>query len=195
MNEEKLALQREVMAFIKRAAPRGAIAWAKSTEPHRSQIAAAQAAVKGAPMARAELKAYASAFFRAFRAWFDDKYPEKLTPKVVRNLDLSELWHAGSRVTAMACSCDAGPFNVTPRTSADPELAPAFSAAELSLLSSLPETKNLLVEAGLADHDAETKAMMKSLLHVKRLFPGAIVAEVTDHLGETTSLLPKALGA
>ena len=193
MTEEKQTLQREVMDFIKLAAPPGAIAWAKSTEPHRTRISEAQAAVRDAPIARCELKAYAGVFFRAFRAWFDDKYPEDLNPKLVRNLTLSELWHAGKRVVALECSCDAGAFNITPRTTTDPGLAPAFSAAEMSLLRVLPVAKKLLVDAEFEDDDDEIKGLMQSLLLAKRIFPGSVIVEVTDHLGVTSRLLPSAL--
>jgi len=193
MNEEKLALQREVMEFIKRSAPEGAIAWAKKTEPHKTNIAAAKEAVRAAPVPRRELRRYAGAFMRAFRAWFDEKYPDPLTPEVVKQLTIREIWHSGKRVTALQCSGASGPFSITPRKSSDPELAPSFSAAEMELLRVLPISRDIMVESGLIDDNGSLDGLMSSVMATKRIFPGALVTEVTDFMGDKHSILPRAL--
>ncbi len=195
MNKQRRMAVRGVSEFILRAAPAGAIEWAKANEPHRSKIAAAQKKAGDATIPlKTALRSYAGAFFTAFREYFDQQHPGTLDPKTVKCMSLSEIWHAGHRLTAVPCTSDIGTFTITPRRSDDLELQPTFSAAELMLLQVLGISHRLMVDAGLADaDDGAVEGALAVVMATKMVFPGAYVTDVIDSLGDRHPLLPAAL--
>ena len=194
MNSQRKAVVREVSEFIRRSAPPGAIEYAKSTEPYSSAIRQAQADAGDSTIPiKTSMKRYAGAFFGAFRKYFDERHPDPLDAAAVKALSLVDIWHAGTRVVALGCKSDMGDFNITPRTSADPKLQPSFSAAEVSLLRVLGISHRLMVESGLIDDSSVIGDTMKTIMAVKKVFPGSIVTEVTDSLGDKHHLIPSIL--
>tara|TARA_R110002110_G_scaffold69686_11_gene187765 strand:- start:1830 stop:2420 length:591 start_codon:yes stop_codon:yes gene_type:complete len=194
MNEERRAAVREVSEFILRSAPEGAVEWAKKTEPYKTKISDAQRRA-GDPTfpIKSALKSYAGGFFGAFRAYFDMKHPDHLTTSDVKLLPLTDLWHAGSRVRALDCTSDLGRYCITPRRSNDPDLQPSFSAAEISLLRVIGVSDRLMVESGLIDMNTSVHGAMVAIMATKTAFPGALVTELTDCLGDTHHLIPLSL--
>jgi hypothetical protein len=194
MNEERRAAVREVSEFIRRSAPPGAIKYAKTTEPFKGRIAQAQAdAADQTVHLKTTMRRYAGAFFAAFRQYFDEQHPEPLTPEAVKAMTLAEIWHAGKRVTSIQCTSDVGDFSITPRTSSDPALQPSFSAAEISMLRGLGIANDLMVEAELIDAGPSVSETLRIIMMVKNVFPGALVTQVKDAMGDTSHLLPLVL--
>lgn len=195
MNEQRRAVVREVSDFIQRAAPTGGIEWAKRTEPHKSRIERAREMAMD-PMVpiRTAMKSYAAAFFAAFNAFFELNHPEgELTEEAAMALPINEIWHAGDRLKSVEFKSPAGPFAVTPRRVSAAGALPSFSAAEMALLQVIEITDDLLKKAELIDEKPDRTGMYRAMMGVKRLFPGAMVVEVRDQIGDTHRLLPVAL--
>ena len=192
MNEDRKAAIREVSEFVRRSAPPGAIEFAKTTEPFKTAIAQAQAdAMDPTVHLKTTMKKYAGAFFSAFRIYCERS--DAASPVDLKAMTLAELWHAGDRVAAIPMDSAAGRFSITPRTSAAPALQPSFSAAEISLLRTLGLSNDLMVEAGLIEPGASIEGVMRMIMTVKAVFPGALVLEIKDSLGDTHHLIPPVL--
>ncbi len=194
MNEQRRAAVREVSEFILRSAPAGGIEWAKANEPYKTKISDAQrrAADPTFPI-KSALRAYAGGFFSAFRAFFDLNHPDPITPDAVKAMSLTDIWHAGTRIGHLECTSAVGRFTITPRRSGDPGLQPSFSAAEISMLRVLGISDRLMVESGLIDENSSVNGALAAIMATKKAFPGALVTEVVDCMGDKHHLLPTSL--